>query len=487
MSPPQQQMLDERDARARLRDIAASIAAACPQDAWLVGGVVRDALLDRSLEDIDIAVSGDVERASRAIARELGGTPFALSDRHGCWRIASDDRQIDVCAMRGSSIESDLAARDFTMNAMALSCSDPAGIIDPHGGLADLQAGLVRAVGSSAFDDDPLRLLRAARFAHVVSMELEPDTARWVRERAERISEPSGERVFAELCALLDAPEQRRGMRLLDDLGLLPVVLPELDACRGIEQSRFHHLDVFEHTLAVLDNVEDIVSTSAFYLGDPRSPVEPWSDESRRMLQLAALLHDAAKPATRGTHPVSGSVTFVGHDIAGVAIVDAVCDRWATSNRVRDGVKHLVRTHLALGMLLHGPQDPRVRWRFLRAMEPYAAEAIVLSIADRLATAGVDDRRRWVRAHMELAQTLWADHWHEQECGIPKPLLDGREITDAAGVPPGPGIGRLVRALAEEQAVGAIRTRDEARAFITRSALTAQGRQPLDQLPSERS
>ncbi len=469
MNPQHHTVLSPDDARARLRSIAERIAAACPHDAWLVGGVVRDALLDRPLEDIDIAVAGACEHAARAIAASLGGTPFPLSDRHGCWRIADSDRQIDVCTIRGKSIETDLQARDFTMNAMAVSCSHPETIIDPYGGIADLEAGLVRAVGMQAFDDDPLRLLRAARFAHVFQMKIEAATEQWVRDRTSQLTEPSGERIYAEFCALLDAPEQRRGMRLLDDLGVLAAVLPELDACRGIEQSRFHHLDVFEHTLAVLDNVEDIVGNTGFYLGEPVHTAQPFGAEGIRMLQLAALLHDSAKPSTRGTHPVTGGVTFVGHDNAGVRIVDAVCDRWATSNRIRDGVKHLVRTHLELGMLLHGPMDARARWRFLRSMDSYAAEAIVLSVADRLATAGVDDRRRWVRAHMECARAVWADHWTEHAEGIPRPFLDGREIAELAGVEPGPVVGQLVRALAEEQAVGAVTSSDEARAFIARS------------------
>jgi hypothetical protein len=178
------------------------------------------------------------------------------------------------------------------------------------------------------------------------------------------------------------------------------------------------------------------------------------------------------KVSTRKLHE-DGVVRFSGHDHAGAAIVGELCDRWSTSNAFRSQLALLVRTHLELGMMLHGPLDARARYRFLRSVEPCAAEAIVLSLGDRMATAGVRDRRRWARRHATLARHLWAGHWREVAHGLPKPLLNGLEIAQAVGMEPGPGLGVLVELLKEAQAIGEVVTRDQAEQLV-RQAIAQQ-------------
>jgi poly(A) polymerase len=451
-------------------------------DTWLVGGVVRDALLDRPLVDVDLATGHDVEQVARSIAAGRAGTAFALGDRpgaeHGCWRVTiaarqdAPEQQVDVCALRGEAIEHDLQARDFTANAIAVPLQGEPIAVDPHHGLRDLADRTLRMVDASAFDDDPLRMLRAARIAHQLDWALDDDTIAAVRARATRANEPAGERTFQELRALLLTPEARRGWRLLERLALDGVLLPELEACRGMRQSRFHHLDVRDHTLAVLDNCEDLVAAPDFWLPMPDEPglqAAGWTEHQRLAVLLAALCHDLGKPATRTEHP-GGRVGFVGHDDVGMEIVDSIAARWCWPGRLRRDVRTLVGTHLVLGYGLHGDRDERARWQLRRAFGPVVAEAVVLSVGDRLATSGLDDRRRWVRAHLQLAREVWTDHWREQRDGIPAPLLDGLELAQAAGIEPGPRLGRLVELLAREQAVGAVETVEQARALARASA-----------------
>ncbi|MCB0880479.1 MAG: HD domain-containing protein [Thermoleophilia bacterium] len=466
--------------RTSLADVLGDLA----RDTWLVGGVVRDAILERPLLDVDLATAADPERVARTIARALGGTPFPLGERgdsdEGCWRIALDandddpdaPRQVDVCALRGGSIHADLAERDFTANAIAVPLLGDDQPIDPNHGLADLRDGRLRMVSAAAFDDDPLRMLRAARIAHQLDWEIDDDTVAAIRARATRMVEPAGERTFHELKLLLLHPEARRGWRLLERLGLDAVLLPELDACRGMQQSRFHHLDVHDHTLAVLDNCEDLIAATDFWLPLPAEPglvVAPWSEQQRLVVLLAALCHDLGKPATHAMRP-DGRVSFVGHDDVGRDIVDAIAERWRWSGAVRRDVRHLVGTHLALGFVLHGDRGARDRWKLRRTLGTVTAEAVVLSVGDRLATSGLDDRRRWVRAHLELAREVWTDHWREQRDGVPAPLLDGREVARAAGIEPGPRLGELVELLAQAQAVDGVDTVDAARAFVREAA-----------------
>ncbi len=445
---------------------------------WLVGGVVRDALLGRPLIDVDLATAADPEQVARRIATAAGGTAFPLGERPGgdlgLWRVATtgDDGaelQYDVCALRGGTIQSDVAERDFAANALALPLlGTPAELVDLHGGLEDLEHRRLRMVSTAALDDDPLRMLRAARIAHVLDWTIDDETVAAIRARAARASEPAGERTFHELKLLLLHPEARRGWRLLESLGLDAVLLPELDACRGMRQSRFHHLDVHDHTLAVLDNCEDIVEATDFWLPLPDEPGlvrTPWTVEQRLVVLLAALSHDLGKPATR-TEREDGRVGFVGHDDVGRTIVDELAERWRWSTHMRRAVGQLVGTHLDLGFLLHTDRSPRDRWRLRRSLGDIVPEAVVLSLGDRLATSGLDDRRRWVRAHMDLAREVWADHWREVRDGIPEPLLDGMEIATAAGIDPGPRLGELVTALAEAQAIGEVTSRVDAEQFV---------------------
>ena len=463
------------DAIGRLSNIAEPLHQAVDNaHIWLVGGVVRDALLGRPLPDVDIVTDSDPGDVARQIARQLGGSPFPLSDRHGCWRIAAPTStdaawdHVDICRSRGD-IDDDLSQRDFTINAIAYRPGAEA-MHDPLDGCSDLVAGQLRLASASAIDDDPLRAIRAVRFAHVLELTIDPGVRGAVRNPTDHLHDPSGERIFSELSAIVASRESRRGVRLLDDVGLLEYLLPELYACKGLQQSSYHHLDVFEHTLAVLDNVEDISAEPDHYL--PQQPAwdgeYPFTAEESLILRFAALAHDLGKP---GTHQLLGDrVSFIGHDVLGVDIVHAMCDRWKTSTAFRTSVAQLVRTHLKLGMLLHGPCDQRARYQYIRETEPVTAAAIVLSMADRFATAGPMDRRRWVRKHMTAAQQLWVDHWIEHCNGRPAPLLDGLEIAAEAGIDPGPALGLLVAALAEEQAVGAVTTQEEARQFIRASA-----------------
>ena len=219
-------------------------------EAWIVGGAIRDAALGRAVSDLDLAVTGDPAAAAKAIGREGGGHPFELSAEFGTWRVAGADRswQIDLTALRGDTIEADLAARDFTIGAVAVPLAGGRPL-DPYGGLADLEGGLLRAVGERSFYEDPLRLLRAARLAAEFELAIDPGTVAFARAEAARAAEPAGERQLAELRQLIGGPDPLRGLALLDELGLTAVVLPELEALRGVGQGPNHHLDVHGHTL----------------------------------------------------------------------------------------------------------------------------------------------------------------------------------------------------------------------------------------------
>jgi tRNA nucleotidyltransferase/poly(A) polymerase len=441
-------------------------------EAWLVGGIVRDAALGRPLGDIDLAVAGDAGVAAAAVAATLGGPRFPLSQEFGGWRVLARDRAVacDISPLQGETIEQDLARRDFALNAVAVPLGGGAPI-DPFDGLADAAAGTLRVLGARAYADDPLRALRLVRLAAELGMAPEAETERLTAAAAPRLTEPSGERVFAELRRLLLAPGVLDGLELARRLGVLVAVLPEIDALQGVEQSHYHHLDVYGHTVAVLESQLGLLAPGGLeqMFGDDVAGrvravlAEPLADGLTRgeALRFGALFHDVAKPATRGVRE-DGRVTFVGHDAAGQRVVGEVFRRLRASERLRVHVGALARHHLALGFLVgERPLDRAKVYGYLSRCDPVEVDVSVLSCADRLATRGRNAERA-IAAHLEVARELIgpALRWHAD--GPPRPPLRGDELAAALGIEPGPELGRLLERLGEAVYTGEATTREQA-------------------------
>ena len=438
--------------------------------AWVVGGAVRDRLLGRPVLDLDVAVAGEPRTLARNLAVVAGGPAFELSGAFGAWRVHAPGRewQVDVTALQGDSIQEDLAQRDFTVNAIAEPL-DGGPLVDPFGGAGDLERRCLRMVSDEAFDRDPLRVLRLARFAAGLGFEPDEATIAAAAQRATRIGEVAQERVFGELKHLVTSDDALEGLELMDRLRLTEHVLPELVTLRGVEQNRFHHLDVHDHTLAVLEAVIDLERDPAAVLGDQHGAAvaeflaEPLADELTRggALRFGALLHDAGKPATRDFTP-DGNVTFIGHDREGARISRDVLTRLRASERLRAHVAALAEHHLRLGFLVHRrPLDRRLVYRYLKTCEPVEVDVTLLSVADRLATRG-DNAEPAIAAHVELASELLVAAFAWRAQGRRAPLIRGDELAEALGIEPGPQLGELLAAIDEAAYAGEVATRDDA-------------------------
>jgi len=450
--------------------------------AWLVGGPVRDALLARPVEDVDIVVTASPEAAARAIAAHDDAHLFPLSERFGAWRVIARDRtwQADLAPLRGGSIEADLALRDFTVNAMALPLGGPGELLDPHGGERDLHDGVLRAVSGTAFEDDPLRVLRLARFAAELGLEADAGTTELARRAAPGIEQVAPERSFYELRRLVSAPDPVAGVRGAGDAGLLPHLLPELHTLRGVEQNAYHHLDVWGHTLEVLERLLDIERDPGAVFGGLGERIgaelaRPLADELTRAegLRFGALLHDAGKPATRAVSP-EGRVLFWGHDGVGAQMTREVFRRLHASVALGDYVAALAQHHLRLGFLVHErPLTRRHVYRYMRACEPVTLEVTVLSAADRLATRGERSRPEALEAHLEVARELAAAAL-DWRAGPPAPPVRGDDLIAELGIAPGPEVGRLLAIVEEAAFAGEASTREQALA-VARKAATLGG------------
>ena len=471
-------------------------------DAYLVGGVIRDTLMGRGVDDIDIAVNKDAYTVGNEIANALGGSCVRLHDDWQIARVAVSDCGgavgfVDITTYQGG-IEQDLRRRDFTINALGLPvnaavCDDWQDyLLDPCGGLGDLQNGVVRMVSAAALDEDRLRLMRGARLAAQFGFALESETAHAVKERANRINEVAQERVRDELMRLLGTPNAYDGVRLLDEVGLLSAVLPELEDSRGVTQPKEHYWDVFNHQVeavrwvdAMFDDVDDEnCQDSSLLCKVPRfaSMRERFSGEVSdgfdrlAFLKLTALLHDVAKPATR-TVEDSGRIRFFGHHSEGAEMVRNMLTRLRFGKRGVEHVAGMVQHHLRPRMLAARGKLPtkRALYRYYRDVGDVALDTLYLNTADHLAARGpMMEREDW-DAHCRLIRHIL--HARNADGGItlrdsaktlPK-LVSGYDIMDRFALEPGRRIGVLLEGVREAQASGEVSTKEQALELVRTS------------------
>jgi putative nucleotidyltransferase with HDIG domain len=309
-------------------------------------------------------------------------------------------------------------------------------------------------VSSSAFSDDPLRTLRLARLACQLEFEADATTVARASLSAPELAGVAPERTFAELRGLICSRRPMEGLELMDRLGATAAILPELDALHGIEQSRFHHLDVGEHTRAVLCETIALVQDPAWLCADAaqgdalrRALDEPLANELTRgeALRFGALLHDIAKPQTRDV-TTEGRITFMGHDRLGARLAAEILGRLRAAERLRAHVAALTEHHLRLGFLVHRmPLGRRDVYDYLLACAPVGVDVTLLSVADRLATRG-DNAERAIASHVELARQLLGEAlaW---ESDPPRPPVRGDELARTLGIEPGPQVGDLLAEL----------------------------------------
>ncbi|WP_084106258.1 CCA tRNA nucleotidyltransferase [Demequina sp. NBRC 110056] len=430
-------------------ELAESFSAAGHEIA-LVGGPVRDAFLGRSSSDLDFATSAKPDETERLL-RQWTRSTWDMGREFGTIGGRRGDLVVEITTYRadeydgvtrkpvvafGTSLDGDLARRDFTINAMAVRL--PAReFVDLHGGLADLAGGLLRTPVEPevSFGDDPLRMMRAARFASQLGFEIEPATFSAMSRLADRITIVSAERVRDELCKLMLGSSPRVGLGALVDSGIAAHVLPELPALKLEVDEHHHHKDVYEHTLTVVEQAIDLETA-------PDGAV-PGPD---LVLRLAALLHDIGKPPTK-RHEPGGGVSFHHHEVVGAKMTRRRMKELRFDKDTIAAVTHLVELHLRF----HGYVD--ARWSD-SAVRRYVTDAgDQLERLHRLTRADVTtrNRRRADRlsfAYDDLEQRI-AELREKEEIDAIRPDLDGNEIMQILGIGPGREVGMAYKHMLE--------------------------------------
>ena len=433
-------------------------------DVALVGGSVRDALLGRLGTDLDFTTSARPEAVERLLAGwadatwDMGREFGTIGARRDKWRLEITTFRSDAYApgsrkpevAYGDSLEGDLVRRDFTVNAMALSLPSRE-FVDPYGGLQDLAERSLRTPGApqTSFADDPLRMLRAARFVAQLGFEVDPAVSDAMRDMAERLEIVSAERVRDELVKLVSAPHPRQGLSLLVHTRLADHVLPELPALRLEVDEHHRHKDVYDHTLTVLEQAIDL---------EPRLPVEP----PDLVVRMAALMHDVGKPRTRRKY-ADGSVTFHHHDVVGAKMTRKRMRALRFSNEETEAVSRLGELHLRFHGYGTGEWTDSAVRRYVRDAGDQLERLHVLTRAD-CTTRNRRKAERLRRTYDDLEariERLAA----QEELNAMRPDLDGNQIMQVLRIPPGPEVGQAYRHLLdlriEHGPLGEDRAREE--------------------------
>lgn len=482
------------DADASLRRalaLLASVAVETGADAYLVGGAVRNALLGRPVHEADLTVGAGAESFIARAAEVLNTRAVVLGSRFEMWRLPLGNTYIDIAPMQGT-LAQDLARRDFTVNAMAYPLTALATVqagwqtalrrdtvIDDHNGLSDLDQRLLRVTGRHALSEDPVRALRCVRLAVELAFEVEPQTLAALRQVATQLGASAAERVGVELMRLFGSVHATRGLRLMDECGLLTACFPALELGRDLEQRPVHRHTVLEHALVSAGWMDTLLSieppddalgraiwepfwSGADWTHSQWGPVREHLERHAAVLRAATLLHDIGKPETL-TVEQDGRTRFFGHAEVGSDIAAADLERWRLPRWFVERVRALVLEHLRPGQVASAgaAPTPRALHRFQRDLGDMTPDVCLLFLADSLGTVGGDVLLpRWP-AYVAHVHRLIA--WTRPEAAEQvHSIIDGHAVMAATGLPPGPRIGQMLEAIDEASAAGEVTTVDEA-------------------------
>ena len=466
------------------------------QEIYLVGGAVRDLLLNQTSHDLDFALPANGVMFARQVANALGADFMVLDGERDTGRVIVSEAGgprtfLDFATYRGRNLEEDLRARDFTMNAIAFDVHSQT-LHDPLNGASDLRARLIRACSPTSLSDDPVRILRAVRQAAAFECRIEMETRQAMKQAASLLPNVSPERQRDELFKMLEGPRPDASMRALEMLGVFPYLLPELPALKGVVQSAPHIYDVWEHTLSVVGHLERILAALApgysaddtndlftglltLRIGRFRTQFARHFGESlntdrsvRAALFFAALYHDVQKPATRSVDD-SLRIRFFDHDIKGAEVAADRGRGFNLSNdevqRIRTVIQHHMRFHFFSNRLESERQEPsrKAIYRFFRDTGKAGVDLVLLGLADLRGMRGPTLTQETWTAALDVARNLLENYWEKpQETVAPPRLLDGNELMSALSLHPGRIVGQLLEAIREGQATGKVANREQA-------------------------
>lgn len=466
-----------------------------PQDmpVFLVGGAVRDAMLSQPTHDIDLVLPERAIQTARKVANALNGYFYPLDTKRDYGRVIykpsnSEQFVIDFTVFQGPDLESDLQARDFTVNAMAVEIHQLQALLDPLGGANDLRNKQLRICRSDAFKNDPIRILRGVRLAANYDFRIHVDTRLQMRSDAHLISSSSPERVRDEIFRILDGPKPASAFRALDLLGVLAIIMPELIELKDVQQSPPHVSDVWNHTLNVIQTLHTLLNVLSLdfnqddaanlHIGLVSALIGRYREQITNhlktnftpdrtlgeLLYLAALYHDVGKPSSRNID-ATGRIRFLEHELVGAEITRKRAHALVLSNPEVERLTTIVRHHMRPLLLTQSKNQPsrRAIYRFFRDTGTAGVDIALISLADTMATYGPALSHDDWGHQVEIVRALLQAWWEKPEESVsPTSLVNGHDLINELNLSPGPLVGKVLEIIREAQATGLVNNRDQA-------------------------
>ena len=473
--------------------------------AHFVGGMIRDSLLKIETNDIDVAIEGNALIVGKAAASNLKGTYIELDRARGICRVVVAGEkgfQADfVSANEG--IEADLARRDFTIDSMAIDIESVrtnegelsftlSNLVDPLNGRGDLNSGKLRSVSSSSLADDPIRLMRAVRLSSQYRLRLEDKTYNQIKNIAPQLKRVAPERIRDEFLKTLSLHGASESIRLMDKLGLLEQIIPEIRQAKGVLQPQEHYWNVFEHLIECVGQLERILQPQCQksghcqddyldlipkFQGVEKHFKEEAGDGHTRLTvcKVACLLHDIAKPATKTVEP-PGRIRFLGHHEEGAKMAESILKRLRFSGKsvllITDQVKH----HLRPSQMAPAGELPsnKAMFRYFRDVGNASIDTLYLNLADYMSARGpLLEKDEW-KQHCGIINHILSKGLHEKDSRKPPKLVTGHDIMCGLSLAPGPLIGQLLAEVEEARSEGILTNREDALEFLKMRPLSGE-------------
>ena len=442
-------------------------------EGYLVGGSVRDALMGKSFIDRDIAIKG-AEEFAKKLAKDFNATFIVLDPEYKIYRLVLEDKTnyLDISEIQGgvnATIEDDLARRDFAMNAIAINLANGQ-IIDPFKGKCDIENKVIRHIKDSNFEEDPLRILRAFRFASTTGFELSEEVKVCIEKYKHLLFIPAKERINYELMKLFGGGGKctAKTLLLMDEFGILEELFPQVKEMKQVPPNSHHHLDLFHHVVETVRNIEELYQNATGEEKEHLDSVDFGGFPRINHLKLAGFLHDIGKFSTWTIEEDTGRHRFIKHDDVGAKMSVPFLRDMKFSKKQIEYISSMIKNHIYPSNVVCAPDlSEKVIMRYIRKMGVNVIDNIFLAKADRLSARGEAITDNIVKENLEGLDKLLNFYLEKKDSLKPLPkLLDGIEIMKIKGIKQGAELGRIINELKEAQISGDVLSREDAIEFI---------------------
>lgn len=439
---------------------------------YAVGGVLRDFFLDIENFDKDIIVKNvNARNFAQKLAIKLDASFVPLDEENKIYRLVLQDKinYIDVANIIGNNIEEDIQRRDLTLNSIAINLKTLE-IIDLNNGINDLKEGKIRHISEQNLLDDPLRMLRAYRFAAMLGFDLDKDLKEIIKKHAAKIHNSAIERISYEFLKLFSGDYSAKTLIEMDESGLLTEILPIAADLKKVPPNLHHHLNLFEHSIEVVNQIQKLYETSNAEVQEHLQTIDFGGATRLAHLKLAGFLHDIGKPDTWTIEEDTGKHRFIKHDDLGAKMAVNMLKTAKFSKKQIDYIAKMIKYHIYPSHVVSSPDlNDKIYMRLIRKMENEVIDVIILAMADRLSARGVEITDEIVEKNINNLQSLLNFYLNIKESLKPLPkLLSGEEVMEILQISPSPKLGEVIKAMQEAQLSGEISTREEALAFINK-------------------